>query len=84
MQNSIDQGIERFFLVFMDNQTGRFIDQQQIFVLVQNIYLSRSMQKCSLSRRGREKFIVDVELQQIPFLQTSRNFTALFVAFDPF
>ena len=38
MQNSIDQGIERFFLVFMDNQTGRFIDQQQIFVLVQNIY----------------------------------------------
>jgi len=79
----VDEGVDLFRLIGVNHQTGPLVQQEDVFVLVENVQFGLEKGQEEVILPGLlEKFVVDIQLQHIAGLQPLIPLTALSVALD--
>ncbi len=77
-----NQGIPVFLVVRVDQQPDLFIQQKDVFVLINDIQLPGSAQKVVSGGFLRQEFILYIQGHDIPLRQAGGNLAALSVELD--
>ena len=77
-----DESVYIFMLIRMAKQAHFFIEQQQVFIFIDDIEARGSAHKIISLFRLNQKFIVDIEVDRIAFLQPGCNLCPLAVYLD--
>ena len=68
----------------MDSQTGPLVDQKDMLVFIDDVQLGRSYSQIGIVLSGLiEKFVIDVQLKHIAYVQSGVPLDPFTVAFDP-